>query len=113
MTSPLAPCARTLSGKVAATCSCLGWCLAALGLVLLWAGVGIYAAWSSGTKPDVTSTLHFTGLHAPVTVVREASGVVHIQAADDHDVAFAQVQGVDGWMGGCVGRGVESACGIA
>ncbi|MGE3536757.1 MAG: penicillin acylase family protein [Candidatus Tectimicrobiota bacterium] len=40
--------------------------------------------------PDVTSTLRLAGLHQPVEVCRDGWGVPHIQAADEHDVFFAQ-----------------------
>lgn len=39
------------------------------------------------------STLRIAGLHAPVTLVRDEDGVVHVYAVDDHDLYFAV-----GWM---------------
>lgn len=40
--------------------------------------------------PDVTSTLRLPGLWQPVEVVRDAWGIPHIRAANEHDVFFAQ-----------------------
>lgn len=37
-----------------------------------------------------TTTLRVPGLQAPVTLVRDSAGVVHIRAANEHDLFFAQ-----------------------
>ncbi|ALG68303.1 penicillin acylase family protein [Beggiatoa leptomitoformis] len=42
------------------------------------------------TLPTVTGELHFKGLLAPVTISREPSGVVHIQAENETDLFYAQ-----------------------
>jgi penicillin amidase len=40
--------------------------------------------------PDVTSTLHLQGLQRPVQVCRDAWGIPHIRAENEHDVFLAQ-----------------------
>jgi penicillin amidase len=43
--------------------------------------------------PPLDGTLHVAGLQAPVTVLRDAHGVPHIEAQNMHDLLFAQ-----GWV---------------
>ena len=40
--------------------------------------------------PDVTSTLHLPGLQQPVEICRDAWGIPHIRADNEHDAFFAQ-----------------------
>src|SRR5262245_30124309 len=40
--------------------------------------------------PDVTSTLNLPGLQQPVDICRDAWGIPHIRAENEHDVFFAQ-----------------------
>ncbi len=40
--------------------------------------------------PDVTSTLHLPGLQQPVEICRDAWGIPHIRAENEHDAFFAQ-----------------------
>ena len=40
--------------------------------------------------PDVTSTLHLPGLQQPVDICRDAWGIPHIRAGNEHDAFFAQ-----------------------
>ncbi|MDA0745875.1 MAG: penicillin acylase family protein [bacterium] len=40
--------------------------------------------------PDLTSTLQLSGLNAPVTIYRDAWGIPHIKAQNEHDLFFAQ-----------------------
>jgi penicillin amidase len=40
--------------------------------------------------PDVTSTLHLPGLQQPVDICRDAWGIPHIRAENEHDAFFAQ-----------------------
>ena len=40
--------------------------------------------------PDVTSTLHLPGLQQPVDICRDAWGIPHIRADNEHDAFFAQ-----------------------
>ena len=40
--------------------------------------------------PDVTSTLHMPGLQQPVEICRDAWGIPHIRADNEHDAFFAQ-----------------------
>jgi penicillin amidase len=56
----------------------------------VWIGI------ANGTA-RTTGTIAGLGLHAPVTVIRDARGVPHIRAASVHDAAFAQgyVTGAD------------------
>ncbi len=48
-------------------------------------GTGIWTA-ASTAKPVQSETLHVPSLHAPVTVIFEANGTPHIQAATDDDL---------------------------
>ncbi|MEQ1693879.1 MAG: penicillin acylase family protein, partial [Gemmatimonas sp.] len=36
------------------------------------------------------SSLRVPGLRAPVTLLRDSAGIVHIRAANEHDLFFAQ-----------------------
>ena len=40
--------------------------------------------------PDVTSILHMPGLQQPVDICRDALGIPHIRADNEHDAFFAQ-----------------------
>ena len=40
--------------------------------------------------PDVTSTLRMPGLQQPVAICRDAWGIPHIRAENEHDAFFAQ-----------------------
>jgi penicillin amidase len=40
--------------------------------------------------PDVTSTVHLPGLQQPVDICRDAWGIPHIRAENEHDAFFAQ-----------------------
>jgi penicillin amidase len=40
--------------------------------------------------PDVTSTLHLSGLQQSVDICRDQWGVPHIRAESEHDAFFAQ-----------------------
>src|SRR5205823_241975 len=37
-----------------------------------------------------TDTLRAPGLHHPVEILRDSSGIAHIRARDEHDLFFAQ-----------------------
>ena len=57
---------------------------AALAAALLAAATTVAAAQPA---PD---TLRTPGLRAPVTLLRDSAGIVHIRAANEHDLFFAQ-----------------------
>lgn len=57
-------------------------------LPLLAAGVALLLYFQS-SRAQVAGQLAVTGLHAAVTLSRDARGVLSIQAANDHDVYFA------------------------
>lgn len=61
-----------------------------LSVCTLWVVLGLYSSVASGTIPDTLSPLSFAGLSAPVTVKREANGVIHIAAETRSDAVFAQ-----------------------
>jgi penicillin G amidase len=44
----------------------------------------------AATLPDVTSTQTLSGLDGPVTIVRDALGIPHIQATTTHDAFYGQ-----------------------
>lgn len=48
-------------------------------------GTGVWTAASLG-RPIHSETLHFAGLQKPVTIIFEANGTPHIQAATDNDL---------------------------
>lgn len=67
----------------------------AVGFVaLLLAGVAGLAGWfyfaAKRALPQLDGTIHVTGLHARVAVVRDAHGVPHISAGNLEDLIFAQ-----------------------
>jgi len=62
--------------------------LLALAGVLVLAGAAIYA-WLRTSLPVLDGQVKAGGLHAPVRVVRDAEGVPHLYASDDHDGWFA------------------------
>ncbi|HEU5373944.1 MAG TPA: penicillin acylase family protein [Ktedonobacteraceae bacterium] len=51
-------------------------------------GTGVLTA-ANDAKPIQNETLHFAGLHKPVTIIFDANGVPHIQAATDDDLFWA------------------------
>jgi penicillin amidase len=51
-------------------------------------GTGVWTA-ASAARPLQKETLHVTGLHQPVTIIFEANGTPHIQAATDNDLFWA------------------------
>lgn len=61
--------------------------IAAIVLIVV---LGFWVFIQTETSIVTTGTLHFAGLHHPVKVVREKSGVIHIYAQNDHDLYFAQ-----------------------
>lgn len=56
-------------------------------LVLLLIGAAVI--WLSTSEPQVDGELQLAGLSAPVTVLRDARGIVHIRAENDADAYFA------------------------
>ncbi len=58
--------------------------------------VGTLALLSAGARPAALSaqatpvTLNTAGLQAPVELIRDSAGIVHIRAANEHDLFFAQ-----------------------
>ncbi|MGD2115391.1 MAG: penicillin acylase family protein [Acidobacteriota bacterium] len=63
----------------------------ALALVLLVAAAAAFSVWRVRSAwPDVDGEVAAAGLHAPVEIVRDAWGVPHIWAEDEHDLFFAQ-----------------------
>ena len=62
------------------------------GIVLLMIIAGIAAAWIflSRPLPEISGSLTVPGLENKVTVVRDASGVPHIEAETEHDLYMAQ-----------------------
>jgi penicillin amidase len=44
----------------------------------------------TATLPDVTSTLTLAGLDGPITIIRDALGIPHVQATTTHDAFFGQ-----------------------
>jgi len=59
-------------------------------LVVVIAVVGLLAAITGRALPQAGGTLQLSGLHAPVTVARDASGIAQISADDPHDLFMAQ-----------------------
>ncbi|MCR4440056.1 MAG: penicillin acylase family protein [bacterium] len=66
-----------------------------LGLLIVLV-VGVFSALLFGyltlrrALPQTSGTLELAGLHAPVDVLRDAQGVPHIFARDEHDLLMAQ-----------------------
>ena len=63
----------------------------------LWLCALVVAAWSRsadaqrGTASDATSaSWRVPGLRAPVSLLRDSAGIVHIRASNEHDLFFAQ-----------------------
>lgn len=56
------------------------------------AGIAIYLGVSlaRSTLPQISGTVTISGLHGPVTIVRDRWGVPYIFAGDDHDLLVAQ-----------------------
>jgi penicillin G amidase len=50
----------------------------------------LVAITTSRGLPETTGTLTVAGLHDPVDVVRDASGIIHVTAEDRHDLFVAQ-----------------------
>ncbi|MBI3745769.1 MAG: penicillin acylase family protein [Chloroflexi bacterium] len=64
--------------------------LAILVVVALVAVVGLLAAVTGRGLPKTSGTIHVAGLHGPVSVARDASGIIQISADDPHDLFVAQ-----------------------
>jgi len=64
--------------------------LAILVVVAVLAVVGLLAAVTGRGLPRTNGTIHVQGLHAPVTVERDGSGIIQITADDPHDLFLAQ-----------------------
>jgi penicillin amidase len=52
--------------------------------------VGLAAALTGRGLPQAAGTIRIEGLHAPVSVIRDAAGVIQIRADDPHDLFLAQ-----------------------
>ncbi len=61
-----------------------------LALALALAGLVALAVSARRTLPQISGNVRVSGLHSPVTVVRDRWGVPHIYAGDDHDLFVAQ-----------------------
>lgn len=59
-------------------------------LVAAFAGVGLVALITGRALPQTNGTLHVAGLHADVSVMRDAAGIAQIYADDSHDLFLAQ-----------------------
>ena len=59
-------------------------------LIPLVAVVGLLGAVTGRSLPQTTGTLHFDGLHATVTVIRDRAGIAQIYADDAHDLFVGQ-----------------------
>ncbi len=64
--------------------------LVVLVVVVIVAVVGLLGAITSRGLPKTTGTVNVPGLHAPVTVQRDANGIIQIEADDPHDLFVAQ-----------------------
>ena len=62
-------------------------CLLTVGALFIAFGVGLWVA--SSTSVARTGTFSLPGVHAPITINRDANGVMHISAVDLHDASFA------------------------
>ena len=62
----------------------------ALVLVAAFAGVGLVAFVTGRALPQTNGTLHVAGLHADVSVIRDAAGIAQIYADDSHDLFLGQ-----------------------
>lgn len=56
-------------------------------LVLVLAAAGFF--WLGTSEPEVDGTVQLAGISEPVTVLRDARGIVHIRAENDEDAYFA------------------------
>lgn len=66
----------------------VGLVVVVLGGLLVGAGAMV---WITGRAlPQTSGELQVAGLHAPVTVARDAHGIAHITATDPHDLFLAQ-----------------------
>lgn len=63
---------------------------AILVVVVLVAVVGLVAAVTGRGLPQASGSIRIPGLHAPVSVVRDANGIIQITADDPHDLFVAQ-----------------------
>jgi len=63
-------------------------------LLLAYISVAVFLLWfrhaSIAALPQLDGELQISGLHQPVSVIRDTHGVPHITAADMHDLIFAQ-----------------------
>jgi penicillin amidase len=65
--------------------------LAALATALPWLALpGPLVAQAGRGAPPAAEALRLPGLRAPVTLTRDSAGIVHIRAANEHDLFFAQ-----------------------
>jgi len=64
--------------------------LAILVVVVVVAVVGLLAAVTGRGLPRTNGTIHVAGLHGPVSVARDANGIIQISADDPHDLFVAQ-----------------------
>lgn len=89
---PIAPfcrCALCDCSPVGVAINC-GLCLV-VGLVVAGLVVAVGLAWFAGsTLPSDSGELRLPGLTETVTVVRDGNGVIHIEAANEADLFFAQ-----------------------
>ena len=63
----------------------------AIVIVVVLVGVVVLVAAVTGRGlPQTSGTIKVAGLHAPVTVIRDAAGIIQIRADDPHDLFLAQ-----------------------
>ena len=70
--------------------SILGRVLAGLIVLVLLLAVGGYYYLKNTTLPQTNGRLVTPGLSAPVEILRDASGIVHVKAASERDLFFGQ-----------------------
>lgn len=58
-------------------------------IMLVLALIAVGLIWLQSSEPQVDGTIQVAGLDAPVTVLRDARGIVHIRAESDEDAYFA------------------------
>ncbi|WP_456414356.1 penicillin acylase family protein [Oceanithermus profundus] len=68
----------------------LGRVLAGLIVLVLLLAVGGYYYLKNATLPQTNGRLVTPGLSAPVEILRDANGIVHVKAANEHDLFFGQ-----------------------